>query len=108
LKEEVIVKAIVFVLTLGLTAAAQAAPFEKGNAAHGRELDQKSCAGCHSGRFGGDGSAVYTRADHKIKDASALAQRISGCNAKTGAGLFPEDEADIGAYLNQTYYHFKK
>jgi mono/diheme cytochrome c family protein len=101
-------KKIAFLLALGLTATVHATPFEKGNVAHGRELEQKDCAGCHSGRFGGDSSAVYTRADHKIKNASALAQRISACNANTGAGLFPEDEADIGAFLNQTYYHFKK
>lgn len=101
-------KAITLLLALGLASAANATPFAKGHAAHGRALNEAHCAGCHASRFGGDGSAVYTRPDHKIHDASALAQRIGTCNANTGAGLFPEDETDIGAFLNQTYYHFKK
>lgn len=93
---------------LMMAASAHAAPFAKGNAAHGRMLLEKHCDSCHASRFGGDGSSIYTRPDRVIKSASALAQRIDTCNANTGAGLFPEDETDIGAYLNQTYYHFKK
>lgn len=88
-------------------AAQAAAPFASGNVAHGKALHAEDCAGCHAGRFGGDGSAIYTRKDHKIHSASALAQQINFCNANLGNKLFPEDEADIGAYLNQTYYKFK-
>lgn len=93
---------------LFLAGAAQAAaPFATGNAAHGKMLHAKDCAGCHAARFGGDGSAIYTRPDHKIRSAAALAQQIDMCSANLGNKLFPEDEADIGAYLNQTYYKFK-
>ena len=45
--------------------------------------------------------------DRKTKTAQQLAARIAGCNANTGAGLFPEDEAHVAAYLNQQYYKFK-
>jgi mono/diheme cytochrome c family protein len=93
---------------LFLAGAAQAAvPFATGNAAHGKALHAEDCAGCHASRFGGDGSAIYTRPDHKIRSAAALAQQIDTCSANLGNKLFPEDEADIGAYLNQTYYKFK-
>lgn len=91
-----------------LAGTAQAAvPFAAGNVAHGEALHAKDCAGCHAARFGGDGSAIYTRPDHKVRSASALAQRIAMCSANLGLKLFPEDETDIGAYLNQTYYKFK-
>jgi mono/diheme cytochrome c family protein len=96
------------VLLLALFAAgAQATPFAKGDPAHGKQLYDQNCAGCHARQFGGDGSRIFTRPNHKIKSASALAQQIDTCNANLNASLFPEDEADIGAYLNRTYYKFK-
>ncbi len=98
--------ALLLVLTM-LAGAAQAAPFADGKPAHGKALHAKDCAGCHANRYGGDGSIMYTRQDHTIKNPSSLAQRISTCNANLGNKLFPEDEADIGAYLNQTYYKFR-
>jgi len=85
----------------------QATPFDKGDAQKGKALVDKQCVACHVSMFKGDGSSVYTRADRKVKTASQLAARISGCNTNTGAGWFPEDEADVGAYLNKTYYKFK-
>lgn len=92
---------------LCVAVSAQAAPFDKGDAGKGKAIVDKQCSSCHVSLFKGDGSGVYTRADHKVKSASQLAARISGCNANTGANLFPEDETDVGAYLNKTYYKFK-
>jgi mono/diheme cytochrome c family protein len=94
-------------LTLLLTPAAAAAPFAKGDAKAGKALHDQQCAGCHVGRYGGDGSRIYTRAERRVKSASALAQQITTCNANLGNKLFPEDEADLGAYLNKTWYKFK-
>jgi cytochrome c2 len=90
-----------------LATATQAAPFAKGDPKVGRTLHDKSCTRCHSGMFGGDGSTIYTRPDRKTQTAQQLAARIAGCNANTNAGWFPEDEAHVGAWLNQQYYHFK-
>ena len=84
-----------------------AAPFAHGDPKAGQVLHDKSCIACHAKMFGGDGSKMYTRADHKIKTPQQLAARISACNANTGAGWFPEDEAHVAAYLNQQYYKFK-
>jgi mono/diheme cytochrome c family protein len=90
-----------------ITTPAFAAPFANGNAAAGKALHEKKCVACHAARFGGDGSKIYTRAERRIKNASGLAQQITVCNSMLGNELFPEDEANLGAYLNQTYYKFK-
>lgn len=90
-----------------LSTSLHAAPFDKGDPKAGHALHDKSCTSCHVSMFGGDGSKIYTRADRKTQTAQQLAARISGCNANTGAGWFPEDEAHVGAYLNQQYYKFK-
>lgn len=87
--------------------ALHAAPFDKGDAAKGKALTEKQCTACHVSLFGGDGSGVYTRADRKVKTASQLGARIAGCNTNTGAGWFPEDELNVAAHLNNTYYKFK-
>jgi hypothetical protein len=89
------------------TSAAQAAPFDKGDAKLGKATHDKMCVGCHAGKFGGDGSKIYTRADRRVKNASALAQQITTCNAMLGNNLFPEDELHLAAYLNGQYYKFK-
>jgi mono/diheme cytochrome c family protein len=81
--------------------------FDKGDPKQGKALVDKSCVSCHASMYGGDGSKIYTRPDHKVKTPQQLAARVSGCNANTGAGWFPEEEAHVAAYLNQQYYKFK-
>jgi len=93
--------------SLLLAAGAHAAPFATGNAAAGRTQHHSLCDGCHADRFGGDAAKIYTRSDRKVRNADQLAQRISACNAMLGLNLFPEDEANLGAHLNKTYYKFK-
>ena len=86
-------------LLLGATHA-YAIPFAKGDPKAGQALHDKTCLACHD-------SKMYTRADHKVKTPAQLAGRVSGCNANTGAGWFPEDEVDVSAYLNKRFYQFK-
>lgn len=91
-----------------LAASANAAdPFAKGNAKTGKALHDKSCVSCHVSMVGGDGTALYSRMERKIKSAQKLQAQISTCNANAGAGWFPEDELHVGAYLNQQFYRFK-
>lgn len=90
-----------------LTNPASAAPFDKGNAQEGKATHEKQCVGCHIGRFGGDGSKIYTRSDRRVKSAASLAQQITTCNAMLGNNLFPEDELHLAAYLNNQFYKFK-
>jgi mono/diheme cytochrome c family protein len=99
---------MVFIATALLSTAIQAAPATtKGDPKIGKTLHDKSCTSCHTKMYGGDGSKIYTRSDHKTQSAAQLAARVAGCNANTGAGWFPEDEAHVAAYLNQQYYKFK-
>ncbi|MEW6165916.1 MAG: cytochrome c [Pseudomonadota bacterium] len=94
---------IILVLALCLQAPALAA-----DAARGKALHDKQCVSCHVKRYGGDGAEMYLRADRKIHDRKALGQRVAACNAMVNAGLFPEDEEDIAAWLAQRYYKFDK
>lgn len=95
--------ALVSVTTTALAATA----FDKGDPKIGKALVDKSCQTCHASMFGGDASKIYTRPDHKVKTPQQLAARVSTCNTNTGAGWFPQEEADVAAYLNQQYYKFK-
>lgn len=77
------------------------------DAERGRRVHEAKCTACHVSLFGGDGTKVYTRADRKVKTLAQLSSRVAACNANTGAGLFPDDEKNVAAWLNQTFYHFK-
>ena len=94
------VKSIILSGLLLAASYAHALPFEKGDPKAGKALHDKTCLACHD-------SKMYIRADRKIKTATQLAGRVSGCNANTGAGWFPEDELNVSAYLNQQFYKFK-
>lgn len=70
------------------------------------ELHQKACAGCHIRMYGGDGSTMYTRDGRMLSNRLELLQRVAACNAQMNAGWFPEDEANVAAWLNKLYYRF--
>ena len=82
--------------------------FAKGDVKAGKALHDKTCVSCHVSRIGDDGSAVYTRPDHKVNTQQALRAQISRCNANASAGWFPEEELHVGAYLNKQFYHLTK
>lgn len=95
-------------LTILLTVLLAAPPASSAaDIAKGKSLHDEKCVGCHVKRFGGDGSEIYTRANRIIKSREALGQRVATCNAMVSAGLLPEDEENIAAYLAQRYYKFK-
>jgi mono/diheme cytochrome c family protein len=73
----------------------------------GKRLHDQQCTRCHIERYGGDGSQMYLRKDRLIRDRAALGQRVAMCNTMINAGLFPEDEENVAAYLAQRYYKFK-
>lgn len=88
-------------------APAFASPFPKGDAKIGKTLHDKSCLSCHVSMVGGDGSALYSRLERKVKTPQQLQARIRACNTNAGANWFPDEESHVAAYLNQQYYHFK-
>jgi hypothetical protein len=81
-------------------------PFAAGDAKLGLALARKSCQSCHVRDFG-DADRVYLRRDRRVTTPAQLAAQVARCNSETGAGLFPEEEEHIAAYLNERYYHFE-
>jgi len=88
------------------TAAAQPAdPLAGADPAAGKTLVQKDCVGCHEKRFG-DSAAIYTRPDRRVTSRAKLLAQVQFCNTQLQSNYFPEDEANVAAYLNQQYYKF--
>lgn len=101
-------RAILITVSLFAAAPALANPFAKADAAKGQKLVTESkCNACHVSIVGGDGTGIYTRADRKVKTASALLSQVRTCNTMLGTNWYPEDEENVAAYLNQSYYKFK-
>ncbi len=99
---------ILFFALIGTATLGQAEPFAAGDPKIGKTLASKHCVACHISMFGGDGSAIYTRPDRKIKSAQKLLTQVRACNTNVGANWFPEEEIHVAAYLNQAYYKFNK
>lgn len=76
--------------------------------ANGKAIDQQKCYACHAKKSGfSNGDMIYTRSDSKVKSLANLKKMVSLCNTELRLDLFPEDEADVTAYLNQQFYKFK-
>jgi cytochrome c2 len=87
---------------------AHAAPFANGDAGNGKKLFAKyDCNSCHKGKVGGDGNAIFTRPDRIVRNAAELIPRIKFCSGAVGANLSAQEDQDLAAYLNQSFYQFK-
>jgi cytochrome c2 len=76
--------------------------------ANGKTIDQQKCYACHAKKTGfGNGDMIYTRSDSKVKSVANLKRMVAMCNTELRLDLFPEDEADVVAYLNKQFYKFK-
>lgn len=104
---ENLMKLIAALMLLGTATSAVANPFPDGNAQAGQKLfEQYKCNRCHAAMLGGDGSAMFTRADRKVHNAGELIEQIGICSGNVGANLSPQDKQHLGAYLNR-YYNLK-
>jgi hypothetical protein len=83
------------------------APFANGSPELGKPLNEKSCVGCHAGRFDGDADRIYFRIDRRVRTRAQLLAQVGYCNAELGTGYFPDEEEHIAAYLNRQYYRFE-
>jgi mono/diheme cytochrome c family protein len=79
----------------------------KANAEHGMQLHDKNCISCHAARFGNDGTEIYTRPNHRIKNLAALKKQVNFCKDNIGLTWFDDDVDDVVKYLNKTFYQFK-
>jgi hypothetical protein len=73
-----------------------------------KPLHDKACAACHVRMYGADGAKIYTRDGRMLSNRLEVLQRVAACNASMSAGWFPEEEANVAAWLNQQYYHFEQ
>lgn len=90
-------------LSLGCVTGAHAADLKRG-----KQLLEENCIKCHADMVGGDGSKIYTRPNRRIDSLEALNKQVHRCKTSLGVS-WPEDQiADVVAYLNKTYYKFKK
>ncbi len=93
------------VSVLGLHSSAYATS----DLANGQKIDQEKCYACHAKKSGfGNGDMIYTRSDSKVKNLQNLKSMVAMCNTELRLDLFPEDEADVVAFLNKQFYKFKK
>ena len=74
----------------------------------GKALVEKNCISCHASSYGGDGSGIYTREYPKVKTSKGLVAQVRSCNTMLGLKWFEDEELNVAAYLNQTYYKFEK
>ena len=85
-----------------------ASVFATVNYENGKEIDQHKCYACHAKKTGfGNGDMIYTRSDSKVNSLAKLKVMVERCNTELRLDLFPEDEADVSAYLNKQFYKFK-
>ena len=97
-------KTLLTFILLCAALSAQASPFPNGSAQAGHALfNEYKCSSCHSALLGGDGSAMFTRADRKVHNAAELIAQIKVCSGNVGANLSAQDEQNLGSYLNQYY-----
>ena len=83
------------VCLLAATSSLQAA-----NPDNGKTLVDSNCTKCHDER-------VYTRPDRRVTTLEGLNKQVTRCEQSLGLKWFDDDIADVAAYLNQTYSHFK-
>jgi len=101
-------KAILILSLLMFSGIAQAAPFSTGDAVAGKKFfEQNNCNRCHVQKIGGDGSAIFTRPNRIVQTPQQMVARMHYCSEASGIKLTSQDEQNVGAYLNQTYYKFK-
>lgn len=95
------------ILSFNAAAEAVANPlFAKADVAAGKVLHEKNCISCHASSYGGDGSGIYKRDYPKVKTSKGLVAQVRNCNTMVGLKWFEEEELNVAAYLNQTYYQF--
>lgn len=93
----------VIVLSLCLTSAFCRANDYQPDVDNGAFLHAEHCTECHSVP---NHDALYTRENRIVQERIRLNGQVSACVQVFSLGWFPEEEQDVSAYLNETYYHF--
>ncbi|MBL4659515.1 MAG: hypothetical protein JKY19_04100 [Alcanivoracaceae bacterium] len=67
----------------------------------GKDMYEEDCTQCHD-------SSVFTRKDKKVDTFDALKKQVHRCVTSQGYSWFEEDEENVTAYLNDTFYKFSE
>ena len=95
-------------LALSALFGAHVSAYATPDVVNGKKIDQQKCYTCHAKKSGfGNGDMIYTRGDGKVKNLQNLKSMVAMCNTELRLDLFPEDEADVAAFLNKQFYKFK-
>lgn len=92
------------------SAAAGAEHFPGADLDNGRALHTSlRCVACHTEKtHRSEDGFIYLREERKVKSLFDLRRYVSTCNSELSLHMFPEDERDVAAFLNQTYYQLKE
>lgn len=94
-------------LLVGAASAQTPDAFKGANPSEGHRLmSDRQCDACHAQKWGNDGKDIY-RPGQNITTIKQLRKQVNQCNTGLNLNLFPEEETDIAAWLNESYYHFK-
>lgn len=92
--------------SLFATSALASDPWGDADPKSGKKKHEEKCVACHVRLYGGDGSKMYTREGRLLSTKLDILQRVAACNSQVHSGWFPDEEAEVAAYLNQQYYKF--
>jgi mono/diheme cytochrome c family protein len=107
MRHSIAIAAGLLVASAPLVAAAD--PFPGADLANGRRIHYESkCASCHTEKTGRDEGFIYLRDERKVKTIFELKRYVSLCNSELRLELFPEDERDVAAFVNQQWYQLKE
>ena len=88
-------------LALVVPVPAIAAP----NATEGHKLvETHKCETCHQEKVYGPAGTIYLRKDRKVTSWAKLKSQVAACSSMLNIGLFPEEEENVAAFLNEAYY----
>jgi cytochrome c5 len=78
------------------------------DAAVGAKLvEAKGCETCHARQDLRGAKAIYLRRGRMVGSMDELKAQVGMCNHGLHLGLSANEERDIVAFLNETYYRFK-
>lgn len=103
----IVILSIVFA-SAAFSAQAQERLFKNADVAAGKVLHtENNCSACHQQRTGKGEKDFYTRVDRKVTSQEKLISQIAYCSSQLNLSFFPEDELNIAAFLNSSYYKLK-
>ena len=95
-------------LALSIPLAA-AQPFPGADLTNGKSIhNEQRCTACHMEKTGREEGFMYQRDDRKVRTLFDLRRNVSLCNMELKLELFPEDERDVAALLNEPFYRLAR